>query len=61
MEKKTDASEVIEEYSSYYLLEGNLFRWKELYNQLPGRYSWVWRWYPDGKELLANSTVVDVP
>jgi len=61
MEKKSDASEVIEKYSSYYLLEGNLFRWKELYNQLPPKDSWVWLWYPDGRKVkmaaFANSTV----
>jgi len=61
MDKKSDASEVIEKYSSYYLLEGNLFRWKELYNQLPPKDSWVWLWYPDGRKekmaAFANSTV----
>jgi hypothetical protein len=34
----------------YYFLSGNLYRWYALYDMAPPESSWVWRWYPDGKE-----------
>ena len=35
----------------FYLLPGSLFKWKELYNEIPSRDSFVWSWYPDGQML----------
>ena len=32
----------------YFLLAGRLFKWYELYNQVPPSNSWIWDWFPDG-------------
>jgi hypothetical protein len=37
----------------YYLLAGNLFKWTRLYNQVPPKHSWIWKFYPDGAEWSA--------
>ena len=37
---------------NFFLLPGNLFKWKIMYNQAPPRDSWVWSWYPDGSVFL---------
>lgn len=36
----------------YFLLAGNVLKWFELYNEAPPKSSWVWQWYPDGKDWL---------
>lgn len=36
----------------YYLLGGNIVKWKSLYNETPDESSWVWKWYPDGEKWL---------
>lgn len=44
----------------YYLLAGVLYRYAEIYQQLPGKSSWIWEWFPDGelwKEILPESTL----
>jgi hypothetical protein len=43
----------------YFLLAGQLFKWIELYNQVPPMDSWIWTWFPDGsfwQEALQQST-----
>eukprot|EP00977_Amphora_coffeiformis_P007517 scaffold1640_cov161-Amphora_coffeaeformis.AAC.40 len=37
----------------YFLLPGFLFKWRRLYDEVPLDDSWVWNWYPQGKELRA--------
>lgn len=32
----------------YFLLPGHLFKWYQLYGELPPLNSWIWSWYPDG-------------
>lgn len=42
----------------YFLLPGVLYRYAVLYQQLPKDSSWIWQWFPDGKEwktILASS------
>ncbi|CAB9505195.1 expressed unknown protein [Seminavis robusta] len=34
----------------YFLLPGNILRWYALYNTVPGEFSWVWAWFPDGRK-----------
>jgi len=34
----------------YFLLAGNIFRWYEFYDDVPGEFSWVWAWFPDGRK-----------
>jgi hypothetical protein len=47
----------------FWLLAGNLFKWIRLYNQVPPRSSWVWRFFPDGEDwwngykMFGNSVV----
>ena len=40
----------------YFLLAGFLFKWYSLYGEVPPDDSWIWRWFPDGKEW--HSTAV---
>lgn len=34
----------------YFLLAGNILKWYEFYNEVPGEFSWVWSWFPDGRK-----------
>jgi hypothetical protein len=33
----------------YYFLAGKIFKWYTLYNDIPSRTSWIWKWFPDGE------------
>jgi hypothetical protein len=33
----------------YYFLAGKIFKWYTLYNEVPSRASWIWKWFPDGE------------
>lgn len=48
--RKTVLSSPSMRHREYFLLAGSLFRWYELYDQAPPPSSWVWSWYPDGRE-----------
>ena len=49
---------ILEEFAPYYLLPGNIFRWKWLYKELPPADSWVWSWYPALNEhIITNETI----
>ena len=39
----------------YFLLSGFLFRWHNIYGELPPEDSWVWRWYPDGEKWRSKA------
>jgi len=44
----------------YYLLGGNLYKYKSLYDEFPASDSWIWRYYPDGimwKALVERGNV----
>ena len=36
--------------TEYFLLAGNILRWYDLYDSVPGEFSWVWAYYPDGRK-----------
>ena len=44
-----------ERLKNFFLLPGNLFKWKTMYNQTPPKDSWVWSWYPDGPTLYEQT------
>jgi hypothetical protein len=47
----------------YYFLAGKIFKWYTLYNEIPSRTSWIWRWFPDseiwieGAEMYGKNVV----
>lgn len=43
-------------HSEYFLLPGFLYKWRRLYSQIPPGDSWVWHWYPSGREFKARLT-----
>lgn len=49
----------------YFLLPGFLHRWQSLYDKVPPRSSWVWRWYPDAlywqNEFYEDTTEEHLP